>query len=106
MTSIAQDVKALFSDDLDAQLEVIERRTNSRLSRLIGCDVPTELEYIVFEVTTKRLNRMGNEGMSSYSQEGLSMSFPDSDFTEYEKEIENWKIANGQEDHLGSAEWL
>lgn len=29
--------------------------------------------------------------MQSYSQEGLSMAFPDSDFSEYQDEIEEYK---------------
>lgn len=29
--------------------------------------------------------------MQSYSQEGLSMAFPDSDFSEYRREIDEFK---------------
>ncbi|WP_270376212.1 phage head-tail connector protein, partial [Enterococcus thailandicus] len=37
--------------------------------------VPAALNYIVVECTIKRFNRKGNEGMSSYGQEGESISY-------------------------------
>lgn len=91
--SIKDDVKTLLTGDVDKQLEVIETRTQERLKQLLGGleDVPTQLEYIVVDVSIKRFNRISNEGMQSYSQEGLSMTFPESDFDEYLKEIEAWK---------------
>ncbi|MDB7366735.1 phage head-tail connector protein, partial [Enterococcus faecium] len=82
---IKDDVKKLLSGSTDDKLEVIERRTRERLASLLGVSViPDSLEYIVFDVTNKRFNRVGQEGMQSYSQEGLSMAFPDSDFSEYQ----------------------
>ncbi|MGX2944216.1 phage head-tail connector protein [Enterococcus alishanensis] len=90
--SIADDVKKLLSGSIDDKLEVIERRTKERLSAILDVDsVPNELEHISYEVTLKRFNRIGNEGMSSYSQEGLSVAFPESDFDEYLSEINAWK---------------
>ncbi|MCM5673634.1 phage head-tail connector protein, partial [Staphylococcus hominis] len=60
----------------DEQLKVIiENVTAELLSRLpIGMreDVPEGLEFIVIEVTLKRYNRIGAEGMSSESQDGRS----------------------------------
>lgn len=90
--SIADDVKKLLSGSIDDKLEVIERRTKERLSAILDVDsVPNGLEHISYEVTLKRFNRIGNEGMSSYSQEGLSVAFPESDFDEYLSEINAWK---------------
>lgn len=100
MATIAEDVKKLLGGTQDEKLEVIERRTESRLASILGVsEVPGALEYILYEVVTKRLNRIGNEGMQSYSQEGLSMAFPESDFTEYQGEINDW--LNAQEDDEG-----
>ncbi|MGC2935899.1 phage head-tail connector protein, partial [Enterococcus faecium] len=42
-------------------------------------------------LSLKRFNRIGQEGMQSYSQEGLSMAIPDSDFSEYQNEIDEFK---------------
>lgn len=104
MATIAEDIKTLLAGENDKKLEVIERRTKDRLKSMLGLSVeagvPPEFESIVYEVTLKRFNRIGNEGMASYSQEGLSMTFPDSDFTEYANEIENFK-RKGEEDLYG-----
>lgn len=99
---IAEDVKALLSGNIDDKLEVIERRTNERLVSLLNVeDVPKEFDYISYEVTLKRFNRIGQEGMQSYSQEGLSMAFPDSDFDEYADVIDEWKNRNDSESKRG-----
>ena len=100
--SIADDVKKLLSGTKDEKLVVIERRTNERLSTRLGVEkVPTELEYISYEVTLKRFNRIGQEGMQSFSQEGLSMAFPESDFDEYNQEISDWKNKNDEASKRG-----
>lgn len=100
MATIAEDVKTLLNGSVDEKLEVIEARTESRLASILGVsEVPGALEYILYEVVTKRFNRIGNEGMQSYSQEGLSMAFPESDFAEYQGEINDW--LNAQEDDEG-----
>lgn len=96
--AIKDDVKKLLSGSIDDKLEVIEKRTRERLTSLLGVSViPDSLEYIVFDVTNKRFNRVGQEGMSSYSQEGLSMAFPDSDFSEYQNEIDEFKRKDQEE---------
>lgn len=90
--TIAEDVKKLLSGTIDEKLEIIERRTKERLGSLLSVsEIPAEFEYISYEVTLKRFNRIGQEGMQSYSQEGLSMVFPDSDFSEYRREIDEFK---------------
>lgn len=95
MSSVADDVKALLGSDIDKKLGVIERRTKERLQvKMKVSKVPTEYEYIVSDVTLKRFNRIGNEGMQTYSQEGLSMTFPDSDFDEYADEINDFIESN------------
>lgn len=93
--SIIEDVKDLLNGTIDDKLAVIERRTKERLSSLLESEeVPEKLEYISYEVTLKRFNRIGQEGMSSYTQEGLSMAFPDSDFSEYQQEIDDYVKKN------------
>ena len=90
--AIKDDVKKLQSGSTDDKLEVIEKRTRERLASILGVsEVPANFETIIYEVTVKRFNRIGNEGMQSYSQEGLSMAFPESDFAEYQGEIDEFK---------------
>lgn len=97
--TVAEDIVKLLSGTVDDKLEVIERRTSERLGAILGVStVPNALEHISYEVTLKRFNRVGQEGMTSYSQEGLSMAFPESDFDEYKGEIEDWKNAQAEED--------
>ncbi|WP_368250914.1 phage head-tail connector protein [Enterococcus sp. 2201sp1_2201st1_B8_2201SCRN_220225] len=104
MATIAEDIQTLLGGENDKKLEVIERRTTERLKSILGLsattEVPAEFESIVYEVTLKRFNRIGNEGMASYSQEGLSMTFPDSDFAEYANELETFK-RKGEEELYG-----
>ncbi|MGM0220055.1 phage head-tail connector protein [Enterococcus sp. AZ126] len=90
--SIKEDVKKLLNGSTDDKLDIIEKRTQERLISLLGVsEVPTGFEYISYEVTLKRFNRIGNEGMQSYAQEGLSMAFPDSDFSEYQATIDEYR---------------
>lgn len=77
-----------LKDDLqDKQLEVIIKNVKAELlSRLpidMREDVPEGLEFIVIEVTLKRYNRIGAEGMSSESQDGRSSTYEPKDFDEY-----------------------
>ena len=94
MSEIANDVKKLLNGSLDEKLEIIERRTKDRLQNILNViELPKSFDSVVYEVTLKRFNRIGQEGMQSYSQEGLSMAFPDSDFSEYQDEIEEYKLS-------------
>ena len=93
--AIIDDVTALlgFSDEkYNKTLDVIIRLTTNRLKTLLGVEeVPTELEYIVTEVTIVRYNKIGSEGVTSHSVEGETMSFNDNDFKGYLNDIEVWK---------------
>ena len=91
--TIVSDVKKLMNGSIDDKIDIIERRTKERLQSLLGNqeEVPSYFDYIIYEVTLKRFNRIGNEGMQSYSQEGLSMAFPDSDFSEYQDSIDEYR---------------
>lgn len=100
--TVLEDVNKLLAGSKEDKLEVIEKRTTERLNGLCGTDtIPPKLEFILFEVTMKRFNRIGNEGMTSYSQEGLSMAFPDSDFDEYSSEISAWKASQDDSNGFG-----
>lgn len=75
---------------LDAQLnDFIGRITDRLLLRLDVEFLPLELQYIVVETTVKRFNLKGNEGMTSYSQEGESISYGDL-LDEYREDIILW----------------
>ena len=93
--AIIDDVTALLGfpeEKHNKTLDVIIRLTTNRLKTLLDVEeVPTELEYIVTEVSIVRYNRIGSEGVTNHSVEGETMSFSDNDFKGYLNDIEAWK---------------
>ncbi|MGX7701051.1 phage head-tail connector protein [Enterococcus mundtii] len=95
MNETLEEVKrSLEVDDeeLDKQLADFIKRISSQLCVRFGFleSVPAALNYIVVECTIKRFNRKGNEGMSSYGQEGESISYG-SLLDEFEDDISAYK---------------
>lgn len=96
--SVLNDVKTLLDipeeeKSLDNKLNIIILNAERKvLSHLLSDkeSVPIALEYIVCEMAISRFNRIGNEGMSSYSQEGESMSFNENDIAPYLDDIQEW----------------
>lgn len=95
--AILDDVKILLDipegeADLDSKLNLIiknaERQVIPYLSPGIAV-VPEVLSYIVCEMAVSRFNRLGNEGMSSFSQEGESIAYGD-DISPYLPAIRAW----------------
>lgn len=81
----------------DSILNLIAKNTESALCFKLGdIRVPNELSYIALEVAVKRYNRIANEGMSQYSQEGESITFNSNDFDEFADDIDAWKDNNGK----------
>lgn len=77
----------------DEVLDILMSNVRSHLKGLLGKDVPERLEFIVEEITVRRFNRIGTEGMKTESVEGHSVSFYDlhNEFTPYESIIESEK---------------
>lgn len=96
--SVLNDVKTLLGipdmeADLDEKLDLIIYNVQSSVLSYLpkGTEaVPLELEYIVCEMAVARFNRIGNEGMSSYSQEGESMTYSSNDIAPYLDDIQAW----------------
>lgn len=91
----------------DDILNLIIKNTTSALSFKLGlkagASIPDVLDYIALEVAVKRYNRLANEGMSSYSQEGQSITFSTNDFDEFANDIANWKDENSVKDNNSGA---
>lgn len=103
---MSNHVLELISDSTSTErkVEIIEEMTTQRLLNYINQkEVPPTLQHIVDEVTIKRFNRLGNEGMKSTSQEGLSMTFDESDFEEFKDELDTWLATNSPKN---SKEWI
>ena len=91
-TTVLNDVKLLLGLQNDEKLETIVRLTEGRLKALLSVKIiPDELEYIITEVSIKRFNRIGSEGVQKHSVEGESMSFNDDDFSSFSSEIQAWR---------------
>lgn len=103
-TPALQDLKTMIgllssNTSFDEVLGLIIDNTNLQIKFKLGLKpaemVPTELAYIPMEVCVKRFNRLKNEGMSSYSQEGETISFNSNDFDDFLDDIAEWKKNNG-----------
>lgn len=86
--------------DFDDILKLIIQNTELQLSFKLGVannvdSLPYELSYIPLQVEVKRFNRLKNEGMASFTQEGESITFTVNDFDEFQSDIDEWKRMNG-----------
>ena len=88
------------NDEFDNVLKLIIDSTELQLKVKLGlfddfAEFPYELSYIPLHVEVKRFNRLKNEGMTSFTQEGESITFNDNDFDEFASDIDDWKKNNG-----------
>lgn len=67
-----------------------------KLRLSLSGSLPSEMLAIVRGAAVKKFNRFKNEGMTSYSQDGESITFTSSDFDEWADEINQWR-----KDHNG-----
>lgn len=83
---------------VDEKLEIIEKNVNGRLSVLLGlpndATIPPKFSYIVDEVVAARFSRIGNEGMKSSGQDGLTLVFQDDDFAKFKNEIDEYRTGD------------
>lgn len=90
----------LADDTRDALLSLIIKTTVQALRFKLALapsePFPSDLSYIALEVCVKRFNRLKNEGMASYSQEGESITFNSNDFDDFQADIDAWKERNGK----------
>lgn len=83
MLGIAQD-----DTEQDQLLLLLLDHAAMRLKRLLGgLEPPESMEDILLEVSVKRFNRIGSEGLSGHTVEGESLTFSADDFAEYADDI-------------------
>lgn len=83
-------------DLLNLIIENTEQALRFKLSLTKDESLPDELGFIALEVCVRRYNRLANEGMASYSQEGQSITFNSSDFDDFIDDINAWREQNGK----------
>lgn len=92
MLSKVKTLIGLNDDSQDTLLGVIIDTTDQALCFKLQEDtVPDELSYIEQEVSIRRFNRIKNEGMASYTQEGESITFNSNDFDDFLDDINEWR---------------
>lgn len=88
----------LTTDKQDSLLNLIIKNTEQALSFKLSLSedesIPEDLAFIALEVCVRRYNRISNEGMASYSQEGQSITFNSSDFDDFMDDINAWREQN------------
>ena len=101
----------LTTDKQDSLLKLIIKNTEQALSFKLSLSedesIPEDLAFIALEVCVRRYNRISNEGMASYSQEGQSITFNSSDFDDFMDDINAWREQNGKNvKSLGHAQFF
>lgn len=96
------------TDEVTSKLNTIISMTAQRLQLRLGVSaVPTELEYIVVEVSIARFNRIGSEKLSSHNVEGESMTWSsEDDFKPYMAEINGWLSKQDANDSVGRLKFI
>ena len=91
----------LTTDKQDSLLNLIIKNTEQALSFKLSLSgdetIPEDLTFIALEVCVRRYNRISNEGMASYSQEGQSITFNSSDFDDFADDIKAWREQNSKD---------
>ena len=98
MLETIKQLLGLSGTGKDDLLSAVISLTESRLKVLLGgaATIPDSLSYIVTEVSIRRFNRIGSEGLQSHSVEGETMTWPDDDFAPFDDDIQAYLDA--QED--------
>ncbi len=81
----------------DEVLDIVISNVTSHLKGLLGKEVPIELNFIVEEISIRRFNRIGTEGMKSELVEGHRVDFYDlkDEFDPYQDIIDSYKKDDG-----------
>lgn len=98
MADFLKEVKTMLGlkqNDQDDLLNLVIKNTIASLRVKLALkpseNIPDELGYIVTEVSIRRFNRLNNEGMSNYSQEGESITYQPTDFDDFATDIDYYK---------------
>lgn len=87
--SYIDKVKVLLNieDDLqDKMLGLIEEMTTQHFTAYTGdFGVPEKFDYMIIEIMIERFNRIGLEGYSKKTLEGLTLEFNQDDFARFNK---------------------
>lgn len=105
------DIQALLGVELDEptrkRVEVYVKHAKQAIMVYIGPYVaddsvfPEGLEYLVAQMVLAKYNKFHNEGMTSVSEEGLTLTFRPSDLDGYTKDLQSWIDQQPGSDTMG-----
>ena len=82
------------NDNEELLREIIEITKSKILSYINEIEIPTELEFVLVELSIKRFNRIGSEGFTSETVDGKTMSYEESEFEGYKKYLDDYICKN------------
>jgi len=82
------DVLDILMSNVSSHLLGLFKKADSTID-----EIPKEAEYIIFEITVRRYNRLGSEGLKSELVEGHRVDFYDlkDEFDPYQDIIDSYK---------------
>ena len=69
--------------------EIVNITESKILNYINANEKPSELEFVLIELSVQRFNRIGSEGIASESIDGKSVSYDD-DFTGYKHYLDDY----------------
>jgi|SRR5690625_440283 len=102
MNEMRERIKKVIDVEDDMQDDILDILMSNVQSHLLGLfkkadkeieGIPSEAEYIIFEITVRRYNRIGSEGLKSELVEGHRIDFYDlkDEFDPYLDIIDSYK---------------
>lgn len=84
------------SEQDELLLEIVSIVKEKILSYLNLEEMPKQLDWIVIELSVSRFNRIGSEGMSSESVDGVSNTYITDELIQYKPYLDDYLKANTQ----------
>lgn len=84
--------------NIEEQEELLEEIVNITKDKLLLYlnkeEIPSELEWILIELSIKRYNKIGSEGMSSENTDGSNVTYEDDELLEYKVYLDRYLMKN------------
>ena len=77
------------TDNEELLYEIIDITKSKILNYINESELPSELEFVLIELSIQRFNRIGSEGVASESVDGRTTSYED-DFESYKQYLDDY----------------
>ena len=84
-----------IQDNDELIYEIVEITKEKILNYINEKELPSELEFILIELSIERYNRIGSEGIASESVDGKNISYDDN-FENYKTYLDDYIFKNGK----------